>query len=31
MSNNKVWLVIEKNTYGDNNNSYSVIKNHVTQ
>ena len=23
----KVWLVIEKNSYGDNNNSFSVIKN----
>ena len=22
----KVWLVIEKNNYGENNNSYSVIK-----
>jgi len=30
MSNDKVWLVIEKNSYGDNNNSYSVIKNHVS-
>ena len=22
----KVWIVIEKNNYGENNNSYSVIK-----
>ena len=28
MSNNKVWLVIEKNVYGDSQ-SFSVIKNHV--
>ena len=27
MPNKKVWLVIEKNNYGENNNSYSVIKN----
>jgi len=30
MSDKKVWLVIEKNSYGENNNSYSVIKNHVS-
>jgi len=29
MSNKKVWLVIEKNTYGDSQ-SFSVIKNHVS-
>ena len=27
MSNNKVWLVIEKNVYGDSQ-SFSVVKNH---
>jgi len=27
MSNNKVWLVIEKNTYGESQ-SFSVVKNH---
>ena len=26
MSNNKVWLVIEKNVYGENSQSFSVIK-----
>ena len=26
----KVWLVIEKNSYGDNNNSYAVAKSHVS-
>jgi type III secretory pathway component EscR len=29
MTNKKVWLVIEKNTYGSNSQSFSVIKNHV--
>ena len=29
MSNKKMWLVIEKNTYGDSQ-SFSVIKNHVS-
>ena len=29
MPNKKVWLVIEKNTYGDSQ-SFSVIKNHVS-
>ena len=28
MSNNKVWLVIEKNVYGENSQSFTVIKNH---
>ena len=28
MSNNKVWLVIEKNVYGENSQSFSVVKNH---
>ena len=28
MSNNKVWLVIEKNTYGSSPSSFSVVKNH---
>ena len=27
MPSKKVWLVIEKNTYGENNHSYSVVKN----
>jgi len=27
MSNNKVWLVIEKTSYGENNDSYSISKN----
>ena len=27
MPNKKVWLVIEKNSYGEDNNRYSVIKN----
>ena len=27
MSNNKVWLVIEKNVYGENSQSFSVVKN----
>jgi len=27
METKKVWLVIEKNNYGENKNSYSVIKN----
>ena len=26
MSNNKVWLVIEKNTYGENSHGYSITK-----
>ncbi len=26
MPNKKVWLVIEKNNYGENNNSYSISK-----
>ena len=29
MENKKVWLVIEKNTYGTDSQSFSVIKNHV--
>jgi len=29
MINKKVWLVIEKNTYGDNQ-SFSVVKNHTS-
>ena len=28
MSNNKVWLVIEKNVYSENSHSFSVVKNH---
>jgi len=28
MSNSKVWLVIEKNVYGENSQSFSVVKNH---
>ena len=28
MSNNKVWLVIEKNVYGENSQSFSVVKSH---
>ena len=28
MSNNKVWLVIEKNVYGENSQSFTVIKSH---
>ena len=28
MPNNKVWLVIEKNVYGENHQSFSVVKNH---
>ena len=28
MSNNKVWLVIEKNVYSENSQSFTVIKNH---
>ena len=28
MSNNKVWLVIEKNVYSENSQSFSVVKNH---
>ena len=26
MSNNKVWIVIEKSTYGENSYGYSIIK-----
>ena len=26
MSNNKVWLVIEKSTYGENSHGYSITK-----
>jgi len=26
MSNNKVWLVIEKTTYGENSHGYSITK-----
>ena len=29
MPNKKVWLVIEKNTYGSDAQSFSVVKNHV--
>jgi len=28
MSNNKVWLVIEKTVFGENSQSFSVVKNH---
>ena len=28
MSKDKVWLVIEKNVYGENSQSFSVIKSH---
>ena len=30
MSNNKVWLVIEKNTYGSSPSSYTVAKHNVS-
>jgi len=29
MPNKKEWLVIEKTNYGENNNSFTVAKNHV--
>ena len=28
MSNNKVWLVIEKSTYGSSTSTFLVVKNH---
>jgi glutamine synthetase type III len=30
MSTNKVWLVIEKNTYGNSPSSYSVAKHNIS-
>ena len=30
MKTKKVWLVIEKNTYGEDSQSYSVIKHHTS-
>ena len=29
MSNNKVWLVIEKNVFGTSSQTFTVIKNHI--